>query len=218
MKPVEIDYHSHILPCLDDGAKDLDEALEMALTASRLGFKTIVATPHFEEGFFKNYRDVVLHGVNELNKGIKKAGIPIVILPGSEIMLSLDTPVLLQKKMLMTVMDEGTHVLVELPFSVQPIWTESIINRIKEIGLTPIFAHPERYAWSGSISDAVKKLRLAEVQIQGNLSSFAGKYGGKTKTAIEKLEKHSLINYWGSDAHSVLDYQVLGKHMNRKDY
>jgi len=69
-----IDLHSHILHGLDDGAKTLEESVEMCLTSFQDGVRTVVATPHTLNGVYQNDRSTILAKVQELNKEITKVG------------------------------------------------------------------------------------------------------------------------------------------------
>ncbi len=70
-----IDLHSHILPGLDDGAKTLQESIEMGLIGFKDGIRTVVATPHTLNGVYQNDRSTILAKVQELNKAIIKFGV-----------------------------------------------------------------------------------------------------------------------------------------------
>lgn len=208
------DFHSHILPGIDDGAETLEESLAMAEAACELGFTEVIATPHFEEGCLENERDVILDRVNVLNKIIQEKGIPIKISPGCEVTLSPETPKLIEKGRLMTVRDEGTHILVELPFHNRPVWDEDIIYRIRLLGLVPIIAHPERYVWLDENNEWLKGIKDQGALLQGNLSSLAGKYGPRVQKRINTINQAGLVDFWGSDAHSVKGYGIL-KNINK---
>lgn len=70
-----IDLHNHILSGLDDGAKDLEESLRMCQIGFRDGIRTIIATPHTLDGFYRNDRETIITKVRELNEAIKKFGV-----------------------------------------------------------------------------------------------------------------------------------------------
>jgi len=75
-KTVEmIDIHAHILPGLDDGARTLEESVEMCRIGYRDGIKTVVATPHVLPEIYKNSRSAILSKVRELQSAIKKFGV-----------------------------------------------------------------------------------------------------------------------------------------------
>ena len=110
------DIHCHLLPSVDDGAKDMDTALLMARMAVERGVDTMIATPHcnLPDGGMKNYRSAALstclHG---LQKEIADAGLPLTVLPGAEIMCTPDVPELLQSGKLPTLTDSN-YLLAEV--------------------------------------------------------------------------------------------------------
>lgn len=214
MSMTKTDYHSHILPGVDDGARDLKESLNMANAASMAGFTSIIATPHYEDSLFENYRTDILQSVLELNRALEKAGIAIQVYPGSEVMLSPHTPRLLRERKIMTLLDEGKLVLVELPLTIKPLWTLEVLHQIRLIGITPVLAHPERYTWLQNDTDFLPTVQKMGIKLQGNLSSLKGKYGGSVKAFGDKLNRQGLIDLWGSDAHSVMGYEILCKRKN----
>jgi len=202
-----IDWHCHILPGLDDGPRSWSESLDMARAAARLGFTKIIATPHYEAGVYDNCRQTVLAGVKALNQSLQTAGIPVEVFPGSEIMLAPDIPALLKARRLMTIMDRGSHVLVELPLSQCPLWAGHVLAEIKEQGLIPVLAHPERYAWADE--NKLAALYDQGVRFQSNIASLAGKYGSRSMTLAKVFEGRGYVNLWGSDAHSEEGYAEL---------
>jgi hypothetical protein len=70
-----IDLHSHILSGLDDGARTIEESIQMCRASYRDGIRTIVATPHTLNGLYQNDRSTILSKVQELNEAIKKVGV-----------------------------------------------------------------------------------------------------------------------------------------------
>ena len=201
-----IDIHCHILPGLDDGARDMDEAIAMAKAAWEAGISEIIATPHFEEYVFENYRETILEATEEFRKELKKQDIPIKIYPGCEIMITPSVPELLKAGKLMTMKDEENYVLVELPLSMWPMYVEDVLYEIKLMGITPIIAHPERYR---EINEDV----IVENIVQFNLGSLAGYYGSRSLDRLKKIEKikegKGII--YGTDMHSLekLKYSKL---------
>jgi len=193
-----IDIHCHILPGIDDGANDLEEALAMAKAAWKAGISEVIATPHFEEAVFENYRDTILEETEKFKEELKKNNIPIIIHPGCEIMLTPCVPELIKEGKLLTLKDEGEFVLVELPRTMWPMYTEDILYEIKLLGITPIIAHPERYR---EVRDEV----ILDNLIQFNLGSLIGKYGRKVKAEVGRLKmlKHGEGIFYGTDSHKV---------------
>ncbi len=79
-----IDIHSHILPGVDDGARDIEASLDMARAAAADGIHTIIAIPHHQNGTYNNFKHNITQHVAELNQLIQHHDIPLTVLPGDE--------------------------------------------------------------------------------------------------------------------------------------
>lgn len=209
MRIPETDIHCHILPGIDDGAEDLDTALAMAQAAVKAGFKTVIATPHYETYCFENTRDVVLVQVAEFQSALDREGILLQVQPGSEVMLGPEIPKLLAQQRLMTLRDEGRQLLVELPLQTFPLWAEAVLYEIQLQGIQTVLAHPERYQWLDSKLDWLYEYKEKGGLVQGNLGSLIGKYGRSAEKKARLMIREDLADFWGSDAHSVHSYESL---------
>jgi len=209
MRLPETDIHCHILPGIDDGAEDLETSLAMARAAVKAGFKTLIATPHYETYCFENTREVVLAQVADFQSALDREGIPLQVLPGSEVMLGPEIPKLLVEKQLMTLRDEGKQLLVELPLHTFPLWAEAVLYEIQLQGIQTVLAHPERYQWLDRSLDWLYEYKEKGGLVQGNLGSLMGKYGGRAEKKARLMLRETLADFWGSDAHTVHSYESL---------
>lgn len=198
-----IDFHCHILPGIDDGAKDWAESLATAQYLSQQGVTGVVATPHYMEGFFTPSAAIVLPLVGELQERINQAGITLQIYPGCEAQLTPDLPELVQQGQVLTINNQGKYLLVELPFYEIPRYTEDILFRLRLAGVTPILAHPERNEELARDIDQVAKLVNQGCLIQLNLGSLHGMFGSTAEKAARKLLKRGLVHVVGSDMHGM---------------
>ncbi len=203
-----VDYHCHILPHLDDGPKEWEEALKLAERAKNIGIGEIIATPHYEEEAYENTREKILEKVEKFNNFLKKRDVNIIIYPGAEIMMSPSTPQLIQENKVMTIKDEGESVLLELPCHIFPLWGETVLLEIMNLGVSPILAHPERYEWLDM--EWAHRMYRKGVRFQINWSSLTGKYGARAKRKAQNFYTQGLASYWGSDAHSAQEMKALG--------
>ncbi|PKM44120.1 MAG: hypothetical protein CVV03_07955 [Firmicutes bacterium HGW-Firmicutes-8] len=197
-----LDFHSHILPGLDDGAPDMETALAMARIAVEDGITTMVATPHFIEGSMENNRDLILGKVTEFQRVLYEVNILLKVLPGCEVFLSPDTPARLQKGELMTVNNKGKHLLVELPLQCVPSYAEQVLFDLKVMGVTPVIAHPERNVELAGKPELFLNLVNRGCLMQINGGSINGLYGKKVQKAARILIINGLIHFIGSDGHS----------------
>ena len=205
-----IDLHCHILSGLDDGPQTLDESIEMCRMGFQDGIKTIIATPHTQNGVYENDRPAILAKVKELNKAIKKIGvqetpsaISLTVLPGADVSFSEAVLDHLKEGKAITVGDAGHYLLLEFPFQGIPLRAEEVLFRLTARGITPIISHPER-----NYEIARKPQRYHEMIRAGCLGqitamSLTGGFGGEVKRAAQNLLKSRLVHFIASDAHSV---------------
>lgn len=144
-----IDMHTHVLPKIDDGAKDTKETFEMLKEAYKAGFTDIFATSHYIEGEYEFNKIDRKYIIDAIMKKLQEENINIRLHIGAEAYISTEMPNLVQKRIVPTLAN-SRYLLFELPMNSKIMYTESVINNLKEIGIVPIIAHPERY-------DIVKK-------------------------------------------------------------
>ncbi|WP_342044812.1 tyrosine-protein phosphatase [Bacillus sp. OTU530] len=198
-----IDLHCHILPGVDDGAKTIEESLQMAKEAMQQGIHTIVATPHHQNGKYNNEKQVILEKVNELNAVLKEQDIAVKILPGQEIRLYGEFLQDYDSGTILTKNETGKYVLVEFPSNHVPRYAESLLYDIQLKGLIPIIAHPERNTEiierPGLLYNLIKKGALSQV----TAASLTGDFGKKIKKFSMQLVEHNLAHMIASDAHNI---------------
>ncbi len=202
-----IDIHSHILPGLDDGAGDLEEALEMARLAVADGIRVIVATPHlfkYKSGDLDaiNEKSVILERLDRFRDRLAAEGLALEILPGCDVSLSVDTLRLLAEDRVLTVNDGKRYLLLELPhFSIPPT-LEDICFRLQSLGLTPIITHPERQPLIQESPDRLGRLVDLGCLAQLTAGSLTGGFGRRIARVSRQLVKKGYIHLLASDAHN----------------
>jgi len=198
-----IDIHTHILPGIDDGAADLYDSLEMLKIAAKNGVKGIVATPHCNvPRIYRNYfGEHYIETFSMLDEVVKEEKIPITLYAGMEVYVTEDLPEILRQEKILTI--NGSHyILVEFAFDEDPDFVDRMLAKIKELGLRPIIAHPERYEFVQAIPEMIYDWRTKGYLTQVNKGSLQGRFGKKCyKMAHEMLERR-LISVIASDAHS----------------
>lgn len=197
-----IDLHTHILPGLDDGSKNLAESLSMAQVASDDGIHTIVATPHVLQGVFDNDKNKILLAVTQLNQTLQEQNIAVHILPGAEYYLEADIPLKLSQGELLTINNNGRYLLVELPSAFIPEYTAQVLYEIQLQGVTPIIAHPERNAGFSRRPDILQEMISRGVLAQVTSASITGLFGKKVKRTAFSFLRRGLVHLVSSDAHS----------------
>lgn len=196
-----IDIHTHIIPGVDDGVKDIEEALAVLKKAEKQGIKKIVATPHYlEEGYRLSPKETEKK-VRQLQEELLKEPIAMEILPGAEVFLTPDLGEKLASKKIST-LNHSRYLLIELPAASIPSYSEDVLYDINILGYIPIIAHPER---NFSIIEDPNKLYnwiKNGVLAQLNAGSLLGYFGKDVKKTAEILVKHKLVQLIASDVHS----------------
>jgi len=198
-----IDLHCHILPGLDDGAKTLDEALEMVRIAQSEGIKTIVATPHLFRGNFAT-RDFasIEEKRRELSEVLKENNISVEVLAGAEVHISHNLIDEIKKSRAHLVLNGSSYMFVEFPAGHIYSGAKNLFFDLMSEGIIPIIAHPERNSvfreHPGLLYDLVQMGALA----QANSGSFSGLYGGKSQEFVLGLLEWNLVHFIASDGHS----------------
>ena len=184
-----IDLHCHILP-IDDGAKNIEEAIEMIELAKKSGYNTLCLTSHYKVGKYENekYNETF----KKLEEEVIKRKIKIKLLKGNELYLTLEGIERLEENQVNT-MGDSNYILVECFPGMAYNSLKNIIKKIQKLGYRVILAHAERYTFID-----MKKLidlRKNSVVIQVNIKSI------KYKKVIIKWISNGLVDILSSDAH-----------------
>lgn len=196
-----IDLHCHILPGVDDGAKDISDSIAMARKAVEQGIQTIVATPHHLNNRYENARSQVIDKVEELNRVLLQEKIDLTIIPGQETRIHGELIEGYEMGEILPINDTP-YLLVEFPSSHVPRYTEKLFYDIQMKGLIPVIVHPERnqeiIERPEILYQIVKNGALAQV----TAASICGDFGKKIKNFSFQLIEANLTHFIASDAHS----------------
>ena len=198
-----IDIHSHILPGLDDGSKNMAETLGMVRQLHEAGFKTLIATPHVLEGRDFLSPAEILAAIEQVRQAVAEAGIPVEILPGAENYIFPDLIKWVRGGKLLTLGDRGKYILVELPMLEIPHYTEQVFFELQVLGITPVLAHPERNKGLSDEPERILDWAKKGILFQLNLRSLSGHYGPQARQLADIMLNSDLIHFIGSDAHRV---------------
>lgn len=189
------DWHSHILPGVDDGMKTMDESLEALAELEQLGVRKVWLTPHIMEDY-PNETSELRARFEELREAWKG---DIELRLAAENMLDNLFESRLEANDFLPIGDEGNHLLVETSYYTPPMGMDDILERTRAKGYFIILAHPERYRYMDEKDYG--KLKDMGIAFQMNFMSLAGGYGETArKKAIWLLQK-GMIDYTGSDVH-----------------
>lgn len=190
-----IDFHSHILPGLDDGLVSMEETLEIAREARKAGFEKIIATTHYSNRYVADEKERTKL-LNKINKEVDD----IELVLGSEIYINHHVDDLIKENKASTI-NKSKYILFEMPLREGYPDLKNVIIDLISKGYYLIFAHPERY------SDFQEDPRLLEefidlgVYLQANYLSILGFYGKDAQKTVELLFKHDMISFLGTDVH-----------------
>lgn len=192
-----IDLHSHILPYLDDGARNMGEALSMARIAVASGITDMVATPHCEWGDAEEVRNAY----GNLCRALEEEEIPLKLHPGMEIFATKDTARLLRDGKLLT-LNGSRYPLVEFDFLADGGEETQILGDLCESGYRPLVAHPERYLFLLQDPRLMNLWWEMGCLFQVNRGSLVGRFGMETQRLAMEMVDRGFATVVASDAHS----------------
>ena len=193
-----IDFHSHILPNIDDGSTSIGETINLIEEASKVGFTGIISTSHYIQGYYEfdcyernQLLDIVQNKMQSDN---------FELYLGSEIYFSSEIIDLIKDKKASTI-NNTRYLLFELPMNTKPLFVKELVYELIQNGYRPIIAHPERYSYVQDEINYVRELANLGTLFQANYGSVLGMYGNDAKKTLKKLLKDDLISFFGSDVH-----------------
>lgn len=196
-----IDLHCHILPGIDDGAKDIDVSLTMARAFVADDVKVVACTPHILPGLFHNSGPQIRAAVEELQQALDQEGLPLRLVGGADAHIVHDFVAGLQSGHILSLADTR-YVLVEPPHHVAPPKIEEFFFGILVAGYVPILTHPERLTWIDSSYGVFKDLARSGVWMQITAGSLTGSFGRRPKYWAEKMLDEGCVHILATDAHN----------------
>ncbi|MCK4956993.1 MAG: capsular biosynthesis protein [Candidatus Cloacimonetes bacterium] len=202
-----IDIHTHILPEIDDGSRNIEESLLQLELMSRAGVTDIVCTPHYISNYYNNNRDIIEPKLAKLQAEADAQNINIKLHKGIEILL--DSKSVEKIKQEEFNINGSKYVLVESEMRAFPADFKEILYNLVKSGYKPILAHPERYF------DIIRNPSLAEdfmhrnVYMQINAGSLLNHYGKESRKVAWKLIENGWAHFIASDNHCRFDEYIL---------
>ncbi len=212
------DLHCHILPGIDDGASDISVTKELLTEQKKQGVTQIAFTPHFWS-FQKSpqeFLDDSLRAAEEVADLLDEMG--ITWSAGAEVRL---TPEVLDMNMRKFCYVDTDYLLLEWPFTQQPLYGEDFVYKLLDQGITPVFAHIERYDYFWNHIEVLEDYINNGVLCQINSSALNNKL--LRKQTIKYISE-GYIHVLCSDTHNMdkrpphllRAYEVLEKELGRK--
>jgi protein-tyrosine phosphatase len=197
-----IDLHCHLLPGVDDGAKDPATALAMARIAVGDGIGTIACTPHIYPGLYENEGARIRAAVTALQATLRAADIDLALASGADAHL---TPELLARVKSGSAprLNGGRYFLLEPPHHLAPPRFEESVFAFLLEGFVPILTHPERLGWIERHYDAFTRCARRGAWIQVTAGSLTGRFGSRPRYWSERLLDEGFVHVLATDAHGV---------------
>lgn len=198
-----IDIHAHILPGLDDGARDIYDTLNMAAMAAESGVTAMIATPHSNlPGGYGTYFDEEYRAAYQYAaEAIERERIPLKLYPGMEVFAASNLPELLAEGRVMT-LNESRYLLVEFDFEEDEEYAAHILEQIQRMKAIPVVAHAERYVFVQERPEIVRTWKEQGILVQVNKGSYLGRFGRDAAETAWLLTDQFLVAAIASDAHS----------------
>ena len=200
-----IDIHCHLLPGIDDGARDLNEALAIARAAYENGIRFSIVTPHIHPGRYENSAQTISGSLSRFKVALSKAGIPLKVGMAAEVRLSPEILPMIERDQIpfLGQLDGYRIMLLEFPHSHIPPGADRLVEKLLAMKVRPVIAHPERN------KDVMRKYSKIEPFIemgcflQLTASAVAGRFGKKShKSALQLLGSDAFMML-ATDAHDL---------------
>ena len=197
-----IDIHTHILPGLDDGARDMEDALAMAELSARSGVHTVVATSHANTGgYFREYHvGEYLRRLEEFQNVLRVEDIPLRILPGMEIYMTEGAVDRIRRGEMISI-NHTDYFLTEFSFGIEQEEMDELLDELMELDVIPVIAHPERYRCVQNSARGIYEWMERGCLTQVNRGSIFGKFGSEAKRCVDHLLNKHMVTCIASDAH-----------------
>jgi protein-tyrosine phosphatase len=201
-----IDLHSHLLPGIDDGAENLQDALEMAAHAVACGTTHMLCTPHLHEGRYQNDAASIAVALRDFRLALQQANVPLQVSAGAEARFDSELMSLAKQNKLPFLGEwEGRQVLLlEFPHSRIPAHAEKLTGWLLKNGIQPLIAHPERNR--GLMAEGSQQLTPFLEQgclLQLTAGSLTGNFGTRAQALAERLLIEDKVCVLASDAHNM---------------
>jgi len=203
-----IDTHCHIIPGIDDGARDMDAALALLAMAEADGTTRMVLTPHIQFGRFDNTHADIQHRLIALQQAAHEAGIGIELRAAAEVRLDSEILSLVAQKTLPFYGEhDGQHfMLLELPHNSIPPGSDALVKYLRSNNITPVIAHPERNRALLERPNLIQQFVRLGCWFQVTAGSITGQFGRDSKALAEQYLQQGIINIIASDCHNT-DYR-----------
>ncbi|MDO3693422.1 histidinol phosphatase [Wenyingzhuangia sp. chi5] len=211
-----VDIHSHLLPGIDDGAKNIEDSIGLIERMHKHGISDFRITPHVLGGVWENSSTTIKEKEADLKKALIEKGYHNVnIHAAAEYMLDDHFSALLANNDILPLKDK--YILVEMSFFNPPFNLDDLLFQIQVKGYIPVLAHPERYNYYHDSMAQYEKLIEAGCLFQLNLLSLTEQYGKPTTKIAYELLKRGMYTFAGTDTHHKRHIHLMNEIATKKN-
>lgn len=198
------DLHSHLLPSIDDGAIDIDDAVSLAKMAVADGITHMVCTPHIHPGRYENDKKSIETALTQLRAALQKNHVNLSVSAAAEVRfdMQLMQGVLKQEVPFLGSWQGKNVLLLEFPHSEIPFGAEQLTKWLLKHDVIPMIAHPERNKGLMRQPTRLKPFIEMGCLLQVTAGSVAGRFGESAQNLAHELLRQDLVTILASDAHN----------------
>ena len=196
------DLHCHMLPAIDDGARNAETALAMARMAVDDGITHLVCTPHIYPALYENDAQRIIRAVEVFSALLQAHEIPLQLGYGADIQVVPELLPRLRSGAFPTI-NGSRYFLFEPPHHVPLTNMSRFVSDALSAGFVPIITHPERLSWLGEHYEAFLEAAEDGAWIQLTAGSLVGRFGDNPKYWAEKMLADGVVHLLATDAHNL---------------
>lgn len=211
---MQVDMHSHILPGLDDGCREIGESLTLLQGLQEMGLSQFYFTPHIFRELYPNSPASIAPAFDLLRSA---AGFSTKLDFAAEYMIDSSFDHLLADTSVELLTLPGKHILIEMSYIEESKQIEKTVFELQVAGYKPILAHPERYVFYHQQPERIKHLRDIGCLLQVNLLSVYGYYGLREKRMARCLMDKGWVDLVGTDVHHERHVKAIQHGLQKED-
>jgi len=212
-----VDMHSHLIPDVDDGVNNTDQALVCLKQLADWGIQKVITTPHVSRDWYPNESSTLRTAQHRLQTLADENGLALTIEVAAEYLLDEFFPALLAADDLLA-FGSKRYLLFELGWAAAPHQLDEMLFRLQTRGYTPVLAHPERYSYYYDDPSPLEHLHEVGCLFQLNWASLTGRYGERAQSQARWVLRKGWVDFVGSDLHRPNDLTALSALFTSSDY
>lgn len=211
---MHVDMHSHILPALDDGCKDLEQSTALMMRLADLGLSKFYFTPHVFKELYPNTPDRIATAYTSMQTTNVRD-----LLAGyaAEYMVDRNFDRMIGDTNSTFACLPNKHILIEMSYIQESVSIEKNIFDLQVQGYKPILAHPERYVFYHQMPERIQRFKDLGCLLQMNLLSLIGYYGLSERKIAMYLLDNGLVDLVGTDVHHERHVRAIERGLQKEN-